>query len=120
MARNDALIRVEVAKGRWVKMYRQDAIAKGLIKARPQVSNKMVQPQANKEVEVGHSLIDIDEKDDDEMVMPFTDIPGIGATTAKKIEAQGIRNVQQLKYSNWTFLPKMAQNALQEYFNKGD
>jgi predicted flap endonuclease-1-like 5' DNA nuclease len=124
MANKGKLVRVEIAPGRFVKMYEADA-KQVQSKMQPQVQNKMVVPTQNKSVslpveELSMEIDEIEEEgfeDVQEDVEEFTAIPGIGEAAAKKIIEQGIRNIIQLEQSNWNFLPKNARKALEEYFN---
>jgi len=121
MAKNNDLIRVEISKGRFAKMHKQDAIAKGYIKMQPQVENKMIQPQVTKRVEKQEvNIEDIEEIEEEIDLQDFTDIPGIGENTAQKIRDHDIKTFKELEYANWDFLSKNARNALEEYFGKDD
>ena len=77
MKKKDILVRVQLSGTRSVKMYKQDAIAKGLYKEHKQVENKMVEPDANKKVDPG-------------VMVDFTTIPGIGVSASEKLKANGI------------------------------
>lgn len=88
------LININLGKGRFVKMYETDAIAQGLLKARPQAANKMQKPPANKDTVEASPIKEPDEKPpaDD-----FTTITGIGPATARALVSHGITTFEQLK-----------------------
>lgn len=90
------LIAVELAPGRFVKMYEQDAIDRGLIKAKPQAKNKMRVPKENKAPAV--PAVE-EESEAPEAAAPddFTQIAGVGQATARALVAHGITTFAQLR-----------------------
>ena len=88
------LINITLGKGRYVKMYEADAIAQGLLKAKPQAPNKMRVPGQNKAAPEGKPEAQPEEKPpaDD-----FTAITGIGPATARALVSHGITTFEQLK-----------------------
>lgn len=103
------LIRVEIAPGRFVKMYRADAEAAGHIaptatKAAPPAANKMMPPPENKTVPAHSTEAETDD---------FTTIPGIGRASARALTARGITTFDQLRQAtSLDFLSPAAQAAV--------
>lgn len=105
------LVRVEIAPGRFVKMYRADAVpwlgpdpkaapAVTATKAAPPTENKMMPPVENKNAETV-------EPDD------FATIPGIGRASARALTARGITTFAQLRQAtSLDFLSPAAQAAV--------
>ena len=113
------LVRVELRKGQFVKMYEADAIAKGLLapKAKPQATNKMRTPPENKsapaETETGRAQPEHTQPPagDD-----FTTIPGIGKGTARALAANGITTFEQLKAAGkLDYLTPKARQAIEDW-----
>lgn len=110
------LVKVQIGKNRWVKMYQADAIAKGLlpsprpspkmgegVKERMQAENKMREAPENK----GAATAGED----------FTKIPGVGRATASELHARGILTFDQLAASDLGFLQQgKVRQAIEEYF----
>lgn len=88
------LINIDLGKGRFVKMYEADAIARGLLKAKPQAPNKMRVPGQNKATPEEKPEAPPEEKPpaDD-----FSTIAGIGKATAKALAVHGIITFEQLR-----------------------
>lgn len=102
------LIRVEIGKNRWVKMYEQDAIAKGLLqKEKPQAANKMRQPAENK---LPEKSAEVPAGDD------FSAISGVGKSTVETLHEHGIFTFDQLMESDLGFLPGKVRQAIEKYF----
>jgi len=113
MRKDDVLVRVQISGSRYVKMYKKDAIAKGLLKEKAQVPNKMIASVNNKAVVP--AMDDLSLTIDSE-VQDFTEIPGVGASTAQKIVDHGITTLLQLQHSDLSFLPKFTQAAIRKFF----
>jgi predicted flap endonuclease-1-like 5' DNA nuclease len=88
------LVNIQISPGRYVKMYESDAIAKGLLKAKPQPANKMRVPSQNKAAPEEKPEVPPEVKPpaDD-----FMTIPGIGKATARALETHGITTFEQLR-----------------------
>jgi len=88
------LVNIDLGKGRFVKMYEADAIAQGLLKAKPQAPNKMRVPGQNKAAPEEKPEAQPEEKPpaDD-----FTTIAGVGPATARALISHGITTFEQLK-----------------------
>ena len=88
------LVNIDLGKGRFVKMYEANAIAQGLLKAKPQATNKMRVPGRNKTAPEGKPEAQPEEKPpaDD-----FTTITGVGPATARALISHGITTFEQLK-----------------------
>lgn len=111
-ANKGPLIRVEIAPGRFVKMYRADAEAAGHIaptatKAAPPAENKMMPPVENKTVSAANTDAEMAEPDD------LATIPGIGRASARALTARGITTFAQLRQAtSLDFLSPAAQAAV--------
>lgn len=88
------LVNIQISPGRYVKMYESDAIAKGLLKAKPQPANKMQKPPQNKASKVTPSEEKPEEKPPTD---DFTTISGVGPATARALMAHGIISFDQLR-----------------------
>jgi len=88
------LVNIDLGKGRFVKMYEADAIAQGLLKAKPQAPNKMRVPGQNKAAPEGKPEVQPEEKPpaDD-----FSTIAGVGPATARALISHGITTFEKLK-----------------------
>lgn len=106
------LVRVELSKGRYVKMYEQDAIAKGLLpgKLRDPGENKMRPVGENKATKPLPELREAVAPADD-----FTTIPGIGPASARALAARGITTFAQLRTANVAFLSAAAKSAIERW-----
>jgi len=87
------LVKVQIGRGQFVKMYEADAIAKGLLpsKAKPPADNKMRLPTENKSTPQETEAESTPPADD------FTTIPGVGPATARALVANGITTFEQLR-----------------------
>lgn len=106
------LVRVEIAPGRVVKMYRADAIEQGYVEApetkeQPRRHDKQRLPEQNKEPEPEP------EPDD------FTEIDGVGPATARAIVANGITTFDALRAANLDFLSGSPLAAVEEWREAG-
>jgi len=104
------LVRVEIAKGQFRKMYEADAIAAGLIKARPPAQNKMQVPAENKSADPAPEPEERPQADD------FTVIPGVGQATARALVAHGIATFDELRDAGkLDYLSEKANQAIQDW-----
>ncbi len=93
------LVKVQIGKGQFVKMYESDAIEQGKIpgKAKPPAAaqNKMLDPVAaqNKSAPQEPEAESAPPEPEDD----FTTIPGIGKGTARALIANGITSFAQLR-----------------------
>ena len=117
------LVRVQLQKGQFVKMYEADAIAKGLLppKAKPQAVNKMRTPPANKSVSAEPEQAQPERAQPEAESAPvaddFTTIPGIGKATARALVANGITTFEQLKAAGkLEYLSPKARQAIEDWF----
>ena len=89
------LVKIQIGKGQFKKMYEADAIAQGLLpaKAKPQAENKMRLPTTtqNKSAPQDPEVESSPSADD------FTTIPGVGPATARALLANGIITFEQLR-----------------------
>lgn len=116
------LIKVEIAPGRYVKMYRADAEAQGLVapapaatKAQPPTGNKMLPPAGNKKADAG-----TDPATDPPAADDFTTIQGIGPASARALVARGITTFAQLRQaSQLDFLSVQARQAIETWRQDG-
>lgn len=83
------LISVRHPDGHYTKMYREDAIAAGLlpgVKSAPLPGNKIAPLPGNK------STPEVEAPPDD-----FTTIPGVGLASSRSLVAQGVKTFDQLR-----------------------
>lgn len=109
------LVNIDLGKGRFVKMYEADAIAQGLLKAKPQAPNKMRVPGQNKAAPVEKTEAQPEEKPpaDD-----FTTIAGVGPATARALVSHGITTFEQLKAeSGLDYLTTKTMQAIEDWRN---
>jgi len=118
------LVRVELEPGRFVKMYKKDAGALGLLKPSPQGKvrrpggDKMRRPEGDKgqpppqpspkegeEAEVSTRVITDD----------FTVIPGIGEATAAMLRERGILTLEVLREMETGDLPARVARAIERW-----
>lgn len=97
------LVKVNIGRGVFMRMEKQEAIKKGLYKPptkqRAPVKNKMITPAENKQVE----------RDD------FSEIEGVGPATKKALYAAGIYTYDQLADADVSFLPTAGQKAVDKF-----
>jgi predicted flap endonuclease-1-like 5' DNA nuclease len=98
------LVKVDIGRGVYVRMDKQDAIKQGFYKepVKKQVKpsqNKMITPLETKRVE----------KDD------FTEIEGVGPATQKALYAAGIYTFDQLADADVSFLSTAGQKAIEKF-----
>lgn len=121
------LVRVEIAPGRFVKMYRADVETQGLAdkvhpadkdklkrpqgdKSQPPAGDKSQPPQGNKTAE--EPTPPASEPDD------FATIHGVGKATARALVAHGIKTFEQLKAAGTLdYLTPAAQAAIEAWRN---
>lgn len=117
------LVKVELQPGRFVKMYRDDAIAAGLLdapepkKRRQKPADKMRAPAQDKsksnvvvtDQPAGARAIVTTVADD------FTQIPGIGAATAEELRQRGFYTFEDLRNADLAELPWRARHAVEEW-----
>jgi predicted flap endonuclease-1-like 5' DNA nuclease len=98
------LVYVKIGKNAYRKMYKSEAIAQGFeFKEQGQSLDKEVKrPQANKEPS---DFV----KDD------FTEIHGVGSTTAEQLNEHGIWTFDQLLYADVSFLNSRGQSAVEDW-----
>lgn len=120
------LIKVEVSPGRYVKMYRADAEARGLVspaqssaatatKAQPPTENKMLPPSGNKTAAADAPPPQAPPAADD-----FTTILGIGRASARALVANGITTFAQLRQATQLdFLSVTARQAVEQWRKDG-
>lgn len=104
------LINIDLGKGRYVKMYEADAIARGLLKAKPQAPNKMRVPGKNKAApeEKPEAQVEVKPPADD-----FATIAGVGLATARALVTHGITSFEQLKAAGeQVYLTTRAREAI--------
>lgn len=104
------LVNIQISPGRSVKMYESDAIAKGLLKAKPQPANKMQKPPQNKASKITPSEEKPEEKPpaDD-----FTTISGVGPASERALAAHGITTFEQLRAAEvLNYLPAKARAGI--------
>lgn len=111
--RNDVLVRVQISGTRFVKMYKQDAIAQGLYKERKQVENKMLVPEENKKVEA--PKVEAPKVEAPKVMVDFTTIPGVGVSASEKLQANGIHTFEDLNEADLDFLPRSTQKAIEAF-----
>lgn len=110
------LVKVELQPGRFVKMYRQDAIDKGLLaapetKSQPPAENKMLPPADNKAATPPAPPAPIEPDD-------FATIQGVGKATARALAAHGIATFPQLKAAGeLAYLTAAANKAIEDWRN---
>ena len=105
------LVKVEIRPGQFVKMYRDDAIAAGHLKAKEPVQNKMQPQPANK-----MRLPEEDKEPDPAPADDFTSIPGVGPATARALVAHGITTFEQLRDAeNLDYLTETVKAAIEEW-----
>jgi predicted flap endonuclease-1-like 5' DNA nuclease len=110
--RKGPLIKVQIGPGQYRKMYQADAEAAGLLKAKPQVQNKMQAPAQNKAPKLAQPVEEAPPAAD------FTTIPGVGPATARALTAHGITTFEQLRHINSPdFLPPKAVQAIADWLN---
>lgn len=117
------LVKVQIRKGQFVKMYESDAIAKGYLpsKAKPQADNKMRIPDA-KQNKAAHQEAEAEStplEAADEFAQTaddFTTIPGIGKGTARALVAHGIRSFEQLRQAGaLTYVTPKTMQAIEDW-----
>lgn len=120
------LVRVELAPGRYAKMYRSDVEDQGMqnrvhpadqdklqrpqkSKVAPPQSNKLAAPTANKLVEP---------RVESEQPADFTTIKGIGLATARALVAHGITTFEQLRQAgDLSYLASPTVAAIEKWRN---
>lgn len=109
--RKGPLVKVQIGPGQYIKMYREDAIKAGHIKAQPPAQNKMRTPAADKAVEPPES---VEEKTPEAPPADdFTAIDGVGPATARALVAHGITTFEQLKAAGeLSYLAPKANEAI--------
>lgn len=93
------LIRVEIRKGQFVRMYEQDAVNRGLIqKKAPPGKNKMITPGGNKQAAPPEEKkAPAPEKTETEALADdLTEIPGVGPATQRALRTHGIETFETL------------------------
>ena len=113
------LIRVTLPAGNMVKMYTQDAIAAGYIKA-PQnkampapAENKMMPTPAENKAQPAPPQVDADLLPSD-----FKLIKGLGKASARMLVANGVTTCEQLRTADISFLPAKVQKAVEDWRNE--
>lgn len=108
------LVKVKIGPNRFAKMYRQDAIARGLIpepeekkpkKQRRPVADKMRRGAVNKAIKK-HQADD------------FSIIRGIGPATATILHVRGILTFEQLARADVSWLPGRTRRAVEDWREK--
>ncbi len=111
------LVRIQLQKGQYVKMYEADAIAKGLLsaKAKPQATNKMRTPPVNKQAPAEQAQPEL-KREFSQTADDFTTISGIGKATARALVTNGIRTFEQLKAAKkLDYLSPKARQAIEDW-----
>ena len=109
------LVNIQISPGRFVKMYEADAIARGLLKAKPQAPNKMRVPGQNKTAPEEKLEMPVEEKPpaDD-----FTTIPGVGPATARALVTHGVTSFDQLRSAGkLDYLSSKTMQAIEAWRN---
>jgi predicted flap endonuclease-1-like 5' DNA nuclease len=114
-ANKGKLIRVTLPAGNIVKMYTQDAIAAGYIKA-PQ-NKAMPAPAENKMMPIPAANKAQEDAAPAEQAVDFSTIKGVGLASARLIVANGIGSYEQLRTADISFLPGKVQQAIEEWRN---
>lgn len=140
------LVKVQLPAGNWVKMYRADAVAQGLIeapaesKAAPPQENKMVPPAGNKD-EAGTAVADVPATEGAETAVEdmatfmadavdaglipgspddLTHINGVGLATARLLNSHGIVTFAQLRAAtDLSFLAQKQQDDIKAWRDNG-
>lgn len=141
------LVKVQLPAGNWVKMYRADAVAAGLIdeapaesKAMPPQENKMVPPAGNKD-EAGTAVADVPATEGAETAVEdmatfmadavdaglipgspddLTHINGVGLATARLLNSHGIFTFAQLRAAtDLSFLAQKQQDDIKAWRDNG-
>jgi predicted flap endonuclease-1-like 5' DNA nuclease len=111
------LVIVEVRPGQYAKMYESDAIKKGLLYEKECKGQKAITPTLKKDPileSVTKPAIKPVTKPDD-----FTEIPGIGKTTAGELYNRGYLTFDQLlKARYFSFLNCRAQKAVTDWIEQ--
>lgn len=113
------LVKVELQPGRFVKMYRDDAIAAGLLDA-PEKKRKKPADKMQKQAQDKSGVVVTQDRarpapgvttaaDD------FTQIPGIGAATAEELYERGFDTFEELRNADLAELPWRAQLAIGQW-----
>jgi predicted flap endonuclease-1-like 5' DNA nuclease len=112
------LIRVTMPAGNIVKMYTQDAIAMGLIKA-PQ-TKAMPAPAENKMMPMPaeNKAQPAPQNDNELLPSDFKLIKGLGKASARMLVAQGVTTCEQLRTADISFLPAKVQKAVEDWRNE--
>jgi len=114
-AQRGKLIRVTLPAGNVVKMYTQDAIDKGYIKA-PQ--NKAMPPAENKMTPMPATNKAQEKAAPDEQAVDFSTIKGVGLASERLIVANGITTYDALRTADISFLPGKVQQAIEDWRNE--
>jgi predicted flap endonuclease-1-like 5' DNA nuclease len=110
------LVKVQIGKGQYVKMYEADAIAQGKLpsKAKPAPANKMRDPAATQNKSVPQEPEA--ESAPPEPADDFTTIPGIGKGTARALVANGITTFEQLRLAGTLkYLTPKTRQAIEDW-----
>jgi predicted flap endonuclease-1-like 5' DNA nuclease len=115
------LVNINLGRGRFVKMYEADAIAQGLLKAKPQAPNKMRVPPQNKTAPIEKQEAPPEEKPE---VKPpaddFTTILGVGPATARALVSHNITTFEQLKNAGeLAYLTDKVKSAIEKWRHNG-
>jgi predicted flap endonuclease-1-like 5' DNA nuclease len=132
MGKRGPLVRVELEPGRFVKMHKEDAMARGLLapKKRQPAGNKMRVPVANKAIVTGASdtsagafaqpeaitrVIADPEVPADIEADDFTAIDGIGEVMAAMLHERGILTLDELREVETCDLPARVAQAIERW-----
>jgi hypothetical protein len=108
------LVVVQIGPRYFVKMYEDEAIAKGLLKTGDRGRGTGQRPMA-----LGTALVRV-EPAQLETAQPddFTEIVGIGKATDQALHENGIHTFEQLLDADVSFLSKQGQKAVEEWRRK--
>jgi len=123
------LIRVEIAPGMFVKKYREDAIAEGLIKdpkkkTKKPKKNKSLPPSKDKNLppEKEKKPVSADTISDEsaQKADDFKSIKGVGIGAARALESHGIVTFEQLREAgNLDYLTQKVNKSIQAWRESG-
>ena len=138
MAGKGPLVRVHLGRGRYVKMYREDAERQGYLqpKARRGAEDKLRAPEGDKGAQTpraqtpGAQTPGAQTHETEEENLPgcggvgeaprkeaddLTEIPGVGEATARALEARGIRAFAELRTASLEGLPGRIRAAIEAW-----
>lgn len=123
MGKKGPLVRVELEPGRFVKMYKKDAQARGLLdgqKKRQPTGDKVRRPEQNKgqpppqpSPKVGKGA----EVSTRVIAEDLTVIPGIGEAAAAILRERGILTLEELQRVETEDLPGRVRRAVEEWLD---